>query len=711
MELPLGPISRNFLVLSSHERPALCLPRVEATRADWVLIERPMTRWEYGDFTSHLGEGGPGSEWLAPFLENPCYYYALHPDQLLDFLKGADQEYVCHLHDVLGLRERDSNDLSITDGFVFNPAAGTLGHSYLGRFAPMATVVLEAGLPVGIETPPLLGYEVRTGQEKETPPPPVPPVHEPPGGAEAAPLIEATLAAEFPRILAVGEVGNLEVTLAAGDQPLPGEQTKIKDLSTRHEVVVRLSLSPNLKLDSGELFSRIEPPTAEDSRNLLYEVRALEAGPAQVTIRLFQPGRGAEQIGFLKLRPTIAPGPVATASSLRATAGSYPPSGCPAPDLVLYIEEYKNGGTVTIRFSITAGPDYPEPFEDRSCGEKVLDRPPDLYFQTRFAKIEGMPFYTPEHAEAVAYMLRAEGRQLYEDLLSEEIRQEFKERGHRITSIQIKTDGHHIPWEMILLPASERDGVQRPEQFLAERYQVTRWTESYGPPGQIHLRNLLYVAPQYQAGRRLDFAKDEVAYLEGTLGGLGVRVQKVEARPLPIFKAIDNEAFDVFHFVGHAFQADGQSALELETEELTIGHGPTETKKKIVHNLPPNVVLGKGTIWGPRRPLIFFNACQTGRQDIGLVRPGGWVKNLLSSKAGAFVGTLWSVLDRTAPLFCRTFYDALLAGKTFGESALVARGAVAATGDPSWLAYVVYAHPNARLALAAPAAAVTGRPG
>lgn len=67
------------------------------------------------------------------------------------------------------------------------------------------------------------------------------------------------------------------------------------------------------------------------------------------------------------------------------------------------------------------------------------------------------------------------------------------------------------------------------------------------------------------------------------------------------------------------------------------------------------------------------------------------------------MGTLWSVRDSAAAIFCETFYNALIhEQKTFGESALAARTAVAAKGDPSWLAYVVYAHPNERLALRVP---------
>jgi CHAT domain-containing protein len=116
-----------------------------------------------------------------------------------------------------------------------------------------------------------------------------------------------------------------------------------------------------------------------------------------------------------------------------------------------------------------------------------------------------------------------------------------------------------------------------------------------------------------------------------------------------------------------------------------------------VHSVDPLYLTGLGPTWAPRRPLVFLNACQTGRADVGLVRLGGWATASLASRAGSFVGTLWSVRDGAACLWAKTFYASLAGGATLGAAALTARLTVAATGDPSWLAYIVYAHPNARV--------------
>jgi CHAT domain len=259
---------------------------------------------------------------------------------------------------------------------------------------------------------------------------------------------------------------------------------------------------------------------------------------------------------------------------------------------------------------------------------------------------------------------------------------------------------------MIQLPACRRDGRDCPPEFLGQRYQVTRWIEKFHPPPKIRLRKLLYAAPGYEVGHRLLCAEEEVKFLNGLPELLRTRLPASKAE---IVRELHAGKFDVFHFVGHASQAEGDidySTLELEKLVVETPNTEPGLGHKFDQVLRTENLDGLEDVW-TRRPLIFLNACQTGRQDTGLVRPGGWANAVLRSRAGAFIGTLWSVRDRAAFLFSKTFYEALLAGKTIGESSLAARRAVAATGDPSWLAYVVYAHPNARVVVEAPASGGT----
>ena len=95
--------------------------------------------------------------------------------------------------------------------------------------------------------------------------------------------------------------------------------------------------------------------------------------------------------------------------------------------------------------------------------------------------------------------------------------------------------------------------------------------------------------------------------------------------------------------------------------------------------------------------MVVLNACQVGRQDYQLTGIGGFAVSFLRRGAGAFVGTLWSVVDETARTFTETFYQTLLENKTTAEAALAARERARQANDATWLAYVVYADPYAKL--------------
>jgi CHAT domain-containing protein len=79
----------------------------------------------------------------------------------------------------------------------------------------------------------------------------------------------------------------------------------------------------------------------------------------------------------------------------------------------------------------------------------------------------------------------------------------------------------------------------------------------------------------------------------------------------------------------------------------------------------------------------------SGNGNAGVNYPG-------RSVAGAFIGSLWEVVDTLASTYAQEFYRAALAGHTLGESARQARDAIRDNpGDPTWLAYTLYGDPAA----------------
>ena len=78
---------------------------------------------------------------------------------------------------------------------------------------------------------------------------------------------------------------------------------------------------------------------------------------------------------------------------------------------------------------------------------------------------------------------------------------------------------------------------------------------------------------------------------------------------------------------------------------------------------------------------------------------GGWADRLVNkSQVGAFAGAMWEVQDALALKFTKSFYTSLLKeNKTIAQAFRIARETVR-EADPSnstWLAYVLYADPEA----------------
>ncbi|MEO8395913.1 MAG: CHAT domain-containing protein [Chloroflexota bacterium] len=102
---------------------------------------------------------------------------------------------------------------------------------------------------------------------------------------------------------------------------------------------------------------------------------------------------------------------------------------------------------------------------------------------------------------------------------------------------------------------------------------------------------------------------------------------------------------------------------------------------------------------GKAKPLVFLNACQVGQAGLGLTDIGGWAKQFLDAGVAGFIGAYWSIFDEPAYTFVEALYEPLLNGMPIGEAVKAARLHLRKKfqGDPTWLAYVVYADPLATI--------------
>jgi CHAT domain-containing protein len=144
--------------------------------------------------------------------------------------------------------------------------------------------------------------------------------------------------------------------------------------------------------------------------------------------------------------------------------------------------------------------------------------------------------------------------------------------------------------------------------------------------------------------------------------------------------------YDWLHVAAHGVAGDPSG---LRPGAVYLEGGDEMTADTFVGSHPHQHIHGT-------RPGFFLNACHGGRQGKGLTYLSGWAPRLLELVAGAIVAPLWTVNDEQALAFATAFYEGLPEAP-IGEALRRARRQGVASGDPTALAYSVFAHPQAQV--------------
>jgi CHAT domain-containing protein len=243
--------------------------------------------------------------------------------------------------------------------------------------------------------------------------------------------------------------------------------------------------------------------------------------------------------------------------------------------------------------------------------------------------------------------------------------------------VQVQSEEPWIPWELCKLVNSSPGGGVDEGPFLCEAFQLTRWIPGLPQFPQLHMTRLALVVPDDSG---LAFAAAERDYVL-SLANAGRQVERIPATFLDVQAALAAGIYDSWHFSGHgAFRNEAmpdRSAMILQGGD----------------RLTPESLSGRAANLGKAHPLVFLNACQIGQSGMSLTGMGGWAIRFLKAGAGGFLGAYWSVYDEPALNFAKSFYARLMAGDAVGKAAHEARLASRASGDPTWLAYTVFADP------------------
>lgn len=287
--------------------------------------------------------------------------------------------------------------------------------------------------------------------------------------------------------------------------------------------------------------------------------------------------------------------------------------------------------------------------------------------------------------------LQDTGAQLFDELFPEKLRALLWTNRRRLAQLVLLADEPYLPWELVHLkpPIGRR---QKTPNFLGQ-LGLVRWQFTGFPRSTLRARQgrVRVLCPQYvDPGWVLPEAAQEAAFVTKELGATPVPATERE-----VGKLLRTGGFDLLHLSGHGMADPADiAAAKFMLAGLKRRGGAVTPQYLTATSVAQNAELRDSDGSGP---LVVINACQTGRGGQQLSSLGGFARAFLQAGATAFVSTLWSVGDTPAHDFVETFYGQLIAGETVGVAARAAREAARKAGDATWLAYTVYARPDARL--------------
>ncbi|MES1242466.1 MAG: CHAT domain-containing protein [Acidobacteriota bacterium] len=485
-----------------------------------------------------------------------------------------------------------------------------------------------------------------------------------------------------PRRLAQGDLGALTVGLSVS--PLP-YSLAAHGLDLRPDIQVEVHChagADDFEILGAPVRSLTLEPDA-DTEPIAFRIRALGSGLRPLYLDFRQSGA---LVGAVRVEIEIATADVLSEEQ-RTVHGRFEVGGpyLPPADLdlrVVYEAEpprlryvlHSPAGTVEAHYVGSHSIPLQRPANDYA--RHLLDRLESL---KRGWDADEKLLLSPE----IVAKLEALGHELYRELFSREMRVLYRRLRNRVRTLQITSDEPWIPWELVK-PYDDDETPIVDDEFLCLQFEMTRWLAGESvPPGEIRVSRVGVVD---------DLEGDEESYFR-ELAAERPGLEITSPRPVTqetVADLLDAGGHQILHFAAHGEADSGRI-----TEAALLFGDETALRAEDLHGR-------RQTRLRDDRPLVFLNACQVGQQGWNLTRLDGWASACVERcRCSSFIGPLWVVGTRMAGLMARALYKELARGLTFGEAVREARRAVreASPSNPTWLAYSVYAHPNARVLL------------
>jgi CHAT domain len=486
-------------------------------------------------------------------------------------------------------------------------------------------------------------------------------------------VLERYPSVRFPKKMALEYIAGLEVTIKAAQQRPSGDNTKSDENQVPIDVIISRGSFEIIGEDYGTI---LVPINAQDSKPLIFSLRAKEEGTQNIEVKYLQNGTylGKLKVSTIVVDSTDERDPSLTQPALVDGYWRSPVSRIPTPDITLYIiektpeEEYNILITATIKSKLYT----------RSVGPIKFTQNPESGFRAIFKDIEN----TDLPPNVIDDRIKAKGMYLYDQLFPKELKELYWEIRDDIKSIRIISQEPWIPWE-IIKPYNKVNGRLYTDKFLCEQYSFSRWLEHDEHIKHNELKKIKVVIP---TDTGLTAAIEEHAWIKLFGANIGLDVSSISTYT-DVKDALDNPDFDILHFSTHG-----------QYNEKTPQSSTIDLQGDI--QIRPENLVGVTISVRDVNPIVFLNVCEAGAQGFSLTGIQSWATNFIQAGAGSFIGPLWSVSDETAFNFVQALYKQLSNGLTpLGEAVRRARNDCKRPGDPSWLAYQLYGHPNSIIKL------------
>ncbi|MBX3000889.1 MAG: CHAT domain-containing protein [Caldilineaceae bacterium] len=491
-----------------------------------------------------------------------------------------------------------------------------------------------------------------------------------------------------PRCVHVGG-GRFAVTVKLTVRPNPQSVADAEPLTLRADTPVHIyAEASGLVLTNGN-HRTLTLPAEGDSAAVAFEVQPLCVGDGRLDFHFLQED---QPIGDARVDVEIvaAETPLVMAGRQRLSGLVQFEAGLPAPDLAIYVAYETPQGTPQLRLSVFEGERMLASFPPVGLQQVAERYTAWLYQQFNFLAGEATAMARPpDEAVRADERMREAGRLLWEDLLHGEFKALLREEwaNWRGRTLLLISDEPEIPWEMIW-PNVAEPGYDDP---FCTHFRFSRWLrpapqdeKPHWMIGRLHWRRWLSLIP---SATELSFAQAEKEHLRHLLSRTGAENLSPAAPTEDAVRRALRHPFQWLHVAAHGFTGPDNlgdsAAVALDDWAFKPAHFvPAEVRQRM----------------GRERPGVFFNTCHGGRQQWSVTGLGGWARRILAAGAGLFLSPQWTVTDEGAYTFAATLYAQLEREVPAAEAVHAARlAARSRQGDPTWLAYALYAHPHARV--------------